>query len=371
MRVLLAGGGTAGHVNPAIAIAQILKQRSPDTVAEFVGKEDGIEHRLVSEAGYKFHPIKIYGFERKFSIKNFRSLYYAVKSVSDAKKMIRDFAPDIVIGTGGYVTWPLIRAAASMKVPSVLHESNAVPGMTVKLLSSKAEKIMINIPECAEHIKQKEKIVVTGNPLLSAFYKTDRDTARKKYGLKQGDRLIVSFGGSGGAEVLNKVCIDLMLNYASKDTKIHHIHACGKKYYPKMSEYYRSMSSADNERCVLKEYINDMPVLMTAADLIISRAGAMTISEISRCGRASILIPSPNVTGDHQKKNALAMQKEGAAEIIEEKDLNYDSLKSKVEEILKNDKKRAIMEERSGTALEKRPDEKIYKTIMEILSTKK
>ena len=352
MRVLLAGGGTAGHVNPAIAIAQILKQRSPDTVAEFVAKEDGIEHRLVSEAGYKFHPIKIYGFERKFSIKNFRSLYYAVKSVSDAKKIIRDFVPDIVIGTGGYVTWPLIRAAASMKVPSVLHESNAVPGMTVKLLSSKAEKIMINIPECAEHIKQKEKIVVTGNPLLSAFYK-------------------VSFGGSGGAEVLNKVCIDLMLNYSSKDTKIHHIHACGKKYYPKMSEYYRSMSSADNERCVLKEYINDMPVLMTAADLIISRAGAMTISEISRCGRASILIPSPNVTGDHQKKNALAMQKEGAAEIIEEKDLSYDSLKSKVEEILKNDKKRAIMEERSGVALEKRPDEKIYKTIMEILSTKK
>lgn len=348
MKLLLTGGGTAGHVNPALAIAETVRQNLPGSEIFFCGTEHGMEHRLVSEAGYPYYPIEVMGFSRSLSPKNLRALYLALTSPRKAKALLRSLAPDLVVGTGGYVSWPVLSAAASLGIPTAIHESNAVPGLTVRKLAGRSDLVMLNFPEAGAALGHAKRIVHVGNPLRQGFSSVTRETARERLGLPQAARLTVSFGGSLGAMALNRAVLKLWERHTLHSEQDYHIHGCGNRYYAEMREEVAHRFGALPERIRLCEYLNDMPMLMAAADLLICRSGAMTVTEIALSHRASILIPSPNVAGDHQTKNAEALSALGAALLIPEKELNGDSFCAAVVSILDDKEKRAAMEKAAG-----------------------
>lgn len=345
MRVLMSGGGTGGHVNPAIAIADIIKQRNPDSVIEFVGTKRGIENKLVPHAGYKLHHIEIQGIRRSLSPKNLKTAYLAFRSFGVCKKIIKKFKPDVVIGTGGYACWPVVRAAAALGIPTVLHESNATPGFAIKMLEKKATKIFVNFDETIPQLKCSEKAVRVGNPLRGDFSTVSREDMREKQGITGKYRyFILSLGGSMGAERINHEVIDMMKNYTSKHPEILHIHSTGSIEYEDTKKMFEDAGLTEYNNLQLLEYIYDMPEKMAAADIVINRAGAMTLAEIALLGRASVLIPSPNVTNNHQYKNAHVLEKADACVLIEEKQLLDGKLASAVKELIENEDKRHLME---------------------------
>ena len=345
MRVLMSGGGTGGHVNPAIAIANIIKENCPDAVIEFVGTKRGIENKLVPHAGYKLHHIQIQGIRRSLSPKNIKTAFLAAKSFGDCKKIIKKFRPDVVIGTGGYACWPVVRAAASLKIPTVLHESNATPGFAIKMLEKKATKVFVNFEETIPQLKCPEKAVRVGNPLRGDFSTINREVAREHQGIV-GDYkyMVLSLGGSMGAERINQEVIDMMKTYTSKHPEILHIHGTGSIEYEETKRMFAEAGLESYPNLQLLEYIYDMPEKMAAADVVINRAGAMTLSEIAVLGRASVLIPSPNVTNNHQYKNAHVLENADACILIEEKNLGGGALAKAVEGLICDSSKRASME---------------------------
>ena len=274
----------------------------------------------------------------------------------EAKRIIKKFKPDIVIGTGGYVCWPVISAAHSMGIFTVMHESNAVLGLSSRLLFKKVDLRLLG-----QNIEQKGAEFV-GNPIRKSFRELDRRSARAMLGLGAQELLIVSVGGSIGAERLNNACIELMRTYSIKNTRVHHIHSCGRRYY---SELEKSLGAIKNGRCKAVPYISDMQTYLHAADLVISRCGAMTLAEIGYCGTPSVLIPSPNVTNDHQRKNAEQFLKAGASLMIEEKDLDPATLRSAVDEILSSKSKRAYMGKCAKGCIEEHSASKCVDAIME------
>ena len=336
MKIILCGGGTAGHINPAIAVAEEIKQQNPTAEILFIGRDGGKENDLVTKAGFPIKTLKLQGLRRSLSPDNFKSILYAIKARSEAKKIIKHFSPDIIIGTGGYVCWPVITAGKSLGIPVAIHESNVSPGLTTKLLSSKADIVLLNHTETKSFLSKKIKTKVVGNPLRSDFKKIDRDQARSKLGLRKGEILITSFGGSIGARKLNEVIIEVMKSYSSKENGVRHIHSMGTRYYSEEIIGYKN--------CRILPYIDNMPEVLLASDIVICRSGAITLSELSEVGVASILIPSPNVSDNHQYKNAKYLLDNGAAMLIEEKNLTAASLVVNIKE-LKNDenarKKRA------------------------------
>ncbi len=337
MRIVFCGGGTAGHVSPAIAIAESLTKKLPSSEILFIGRLGGDENRAVVNHGFKIEHLKISGFERRLSLKNIKNLFTAARALSDAKKLLRSFAPDVVVGTGGYVTWPVLKAAQSLKLPTVIHESNASPGLVTKLLAPKCNAVLLNFEGSEKEFKRQDNIKIVGNPIREDFFTTNRESARQRLGLRGSDFLISSFGGSGGSKVLNDVIMKLMKNHSAKNKHIHHIHSCGKKYYDELKMRYPSF--ADEKRCCFKEYIDDVPTVITASDIVITRCGAMTLSEISAAGVAAIMIPSPNVTNDHQTKNALRVEKLGGGILIKESELNerrlYDAVATLESDLIK------------------------------------
>ena len=331
MRVLMTGGGTGGHVYPALAIADLIKMNQPDAQIAFVGTEKGIENRLVPAAGYQLYHIQIQGIRRSLSLSNLKTAYLVFVSPSKAKKIIRQFRPDLVIGTGGYVCWPLLRAASSMGIPCMVHESNALPGVAVRQLQRRLDVILTNFAETADLLKAKEKIVNVGNPLRARCGAIGREEARRKMGIPDSVRFVVlSFGGSLGAPALNEAAVGLMKNVTSQRKDMMHIHATGARRYEETKARFAACGLQENERLILKDYIDDMPLYMAAADLVICRAGAMTLTEVAMMRKPAILIPSPNVTDNHQYKNAKVLADAGAAELIEEKDLTEDRLRETV-----------------------------------------
>ncbi len=332
MNALICGGGTAGHVNPGVAIADALTEFDKACRIAFVGRLGGEEYKLVEERSIPLYRLKAEGFNRRHLITNIKTVSTLTKSVFEAKKIIRDFKPDVIIGTGGYVCAPVIIGGRLMKIPTLLHESNAYPGLTTRLLSPMCDRVLLNFEVCSQHLKSKKNLRVVGNPLLLDFGKITREDARRKLGIWKGDYFILSFGGSGGAEALNKCIIELMKAYSTKNSFIRHIHAVGNKYYPEIKKNEAALCRG-SQGCKIMPYIDNMPVVMNAADLVISRCGAMTLSEISAVGVPSILIPSPNVADNHQLKNAKQYVSDGCALLIEEKDLTLRALLDAVREL--------------------------------------
>ena len=336
MRVLITGGGTGGHVNPALAIANTIKQNDHDAVIAYVGTKRGIENKLVPKAGYPMYYVDVKGIKRSLSPSNIKAAYLALTSPIKAKKIIREFKPDIVVGTGGYVSWPVVKAASQMGIPTALHESNAIAGVAVKMLQKSVDRIYLNFEKTGESLScDRAKLMKVGNPILGGFSSMTREEARKKLGIPDKYKyVILSYAGSMGAEKVNDAVLCLMREFTAKHPEVYHIHATGSIELELCTSQFKEMGLDKCENIELCEYIYDMPVRMAAADITINRAGAMTISELAATGKCSIFIPSPNVAENHQYKNAKVLSDAGAAARFEEKELT-DGAKPLIEEVEK------------------------------------
>jgi len=340
MRVLMTGGGTAGHINPALAIANTIKMNIPNAEIEFVGTPTGLENTLVSKEGYKLHHVNIMGVSRSLSLKNIKAACLMITSQIEAKRIIKDFKPDIVIGTGGYVCWPALKVASKMGIPTLAHESNARPGLAIKQLQGSLDKILVNFKDSEKYIKAKEKVVHVGNPIRGGFGGIDNRSAREKLGIPSDKIYVLAFGGSLGAQRINEIVFSYMKNTAKDDPGLICELATGKIYY---EEFHRAFCEAGLDECdnlSMMEYIHDMHVRMSAADIIVCRAGAMTISELAAMKKACIIIPSPNVVDNHQYKNAKVLADASAAVMIEEKELDDTSFANAMDELIKAPTKR-------------------------------
>jgi UDP-N-acetylglucosamine--N-acetylmuramyl-(pentapeptide) pyrophosphoryl-undecaprenol N-acetylglucosamine transferase len=345
MRIILTGGGTGGHINPAIAIADALCRADDGCEILFVGTERGMENRLVMEAGYPIWHVDVIGIKRSISLENFKALYKALKSTKRAKELIEKFRPDGAVGTGGYVCYPIIKAASSMGIYTALHESNAIPGLAVKTLKNKVDKIFVNFEESGKRLSVGDKVLRTGNPMRRGISPSDRERARLELSITGKYRyVILSFGGSLGAATVNREMLKLMRSFTCKRNDILHIHATGKSGYTDFYKEFCALGLDKYKNIKVSEYIYNMPRWLTAADLVISRSGAMTLSEIAAAGRASILIPSPNVTDNHQYKNAKAFSDAGAAYTVTENERELERLPEIAETILSDKAARENME---------------------------
>jgi len=366
MHILFAGGGTAGHVNPALAIAGSIKEKHPNAKISYIGTERGIESRLVKNAGYDFYTIEVSGFQRSFSLGAIKSNISAVKkafsSSQKAKKLLKELKPDVVVGTGGYVSGPVLREAAKLGIKTAIHEQNAFPGVTTKMLANSVDKVMLAMPAAINHMKLKKQPEITGNPVRSNLISADKLEAKKQ--LKMDDRpVLLSFGGSLGAKYINRAVCDL-IKWHNGSKKFYHIHATGKVGNGEMLENLKDITLS--EEVDVREYIDDMQLCMAAADLVICRAGAITLSELQICGKPAILIPSPYIAENHQFHNAMVLKNAGAAEIIEEKDLSGEKLIEVVSGLIENKTKLEIMAQKARKTAIDDANARIYKIIMDL-----
>ena len=355
LKVLLAGGGTAGHVNPALAIAEVIKSHRPDAEFAFAGNPEKLEAKLVPQAGYKFYPIQVEGFQRRFSAENIKRNLHAVKCLIStgrkSRKIINDFKPDIVIGTGGYVAGPVVRTAAKMGIKTAIHEQNAYPGVTNKLLSKYADAVMLTVEEAKKYLDPKIKYTVTGLPVRSGFSKITKEQARKELGFDNDTVVILSTGGSLGAGAINSTVLDLIAWYKREGIRVNHIHSYGGN--GRETEFEKCLAEKgvdpkNDPSLIVREYIDNMPTCMAAADLVISRCGANALTELEAMGRGSILVPSPIVAGNHQYHNGMVLQRAGAAIVIEQKDLTSEWLINTVKDLLGDRKRLAALSENAA-----------------------
>lgn len=371
MRVIMTGGGTGGHVNPAIAIANTIKEHEPDSEILFVGTSHGIENKLVPQAGYPLEHIEIQGLRRSLSPANIKTAFLTVTSVFKGKKLVRAFKPDIVIGTGGYVCWPVIKAASLLGVPTALHESNAVPGVAVKMLESSVDRMFINFEESRALLKHPERALCVGNPLRMKPDTVSYEEAREKLGIAHRYRhFLLSCGGSMGAEQVNFAMLDLMRGYIASHPDVLHVHATGKIEYEATLKLFREAGLDKYPNIRLLEYIDDMPVQMAAADCVINRAGSITLSELELLGKACILIPSPNVTNNHQYKNAKVLADRGAALLLEEKDITPETMENAVRSVLEHPETRESMQKAISTLAVTDAGERIYRECRALIDGK-
>lgn len=345
MRILIVAGGTAGHVNPALAIAGYLKEEYPDAEIHFAGRKKGMEFGLVTKAGYPFHHIEVNGIQRHLTLQNIRrnalAVFHLATSIPRANAILEQIKPDLVIGTGGYVSGPIVQAAARKGIKTAIHEQNAYPGITNKILAKHVDVVLAAMPDAVERLGVPEKTTVVGNPVRIEMFNTNR-SAREALGIDDNRTMLLSFGGSLGAQRVNEVIAELAAwEIANRD--FYHIHATGSIEKEDFAKLASEMGIANNPSFVIREYIEDMPALLAAADLVICRAGALTLAEITAVGRASILIPSPNVTENHQYHNAMQLEKAGAAVVIEEKNLTGETLISLVEKLAKDPAELLVM----------------------------
>ena len=367
MRVLMTGGGTAGHINPALAIASTIKKNIPNAEIEFVGTKRGLENTLVTKEGYKLHHVEIMGISRSLSLSNLKALCLMITSQFEAKKIIKEFKPDIVIGTGGYVCWPALKVAAKMGIPTIAHESNARPGLAIKQLQGNLDKILVNFKDSEKYIKNKEKVVHVGNPLRGGFGGLDYSTAREKLGIPSDKIYVLAFGGSLGAQRINEIVFSYMKNVASKRDDILLELATGKNYYADFSKAFAENGLKECHNLSMMEYIHDMHVRMSAADIIICRACAMTISELAMMKKASLIIPSPNVVDNHQYKNAKVLSDADATVMIEEKELDDNSFASALDSLVSSKEKREELSENIAQFANTNANRVIFEQIVELV----
>ncbi len=347
MKILFAAGGTAGHINPALAVASYIRENYPKTQILFVGTADHMEARLVPNAGFDFKTIEISGFRRSLSPSaishNIKTVSQLVKSESKCKKIIREFEPDVCVGFGGYVSGPVLEKAAALGIPTCIHEQNAFPGITNKALAKKADKVMITVSDAAGRLESKNEPILTGLPVRGEILRANRDFSRAELGV--GDKpLVLSFGGSLGAAPINEAMFDILLNSAESGN-YYHIHSVGTNGGEYLEKFEKAGFVNGKKGTVeVRQYIDNMDICMAAADLVIGRAGASSLSEIEALGKASILIPSPYVAENHQYHNAMALVRRNAARIIEEKELTSERLQTVIDEVLGNPQELAEIE---------------------------
>ena len=375
MRVIIAAAGTGGHINPALAIANKIKQEEKNSEIIFVGTDRGLENDLVPRAGYELKKIDAYGFNRKISIDNIKKMYKTFRSIDQAKKIIEEFKPDIMIGTGGYICLPVGIAANKYNVPIVLHESNAFPGVAIKMLAKKASAILVGFEDAKERIKNAKNVVVVGNPSKVKklnLTEKQKEEIMKKIGLTDMSKpIVLVFGGSQGAQKINESFINIISKKLNEKYQI--IWATGPNQYDMIKNKLQSLNISINNISNVKilPYIYNMEEVMNCVDLVVSRSGAMTITEISIVGKPSIFIPFPYATENHQEYNARVLEKVGAAKIILDANLDDNILNSTINEIISDKKKMCRMSESAHTVEIRNVEDKIYVELCKILEAKK
>ena len=370
-RVIFTCGGTAGHVNPAVALAQLLQRQEEGAEVLFVGSDRGLEKDLVPKAGYDFETVHISSFHRSFAPREIRhnliSLYNLTRAPGEARAILRQFRPDAVIGTGGYASYPMVKAAAKAGIATAVHESNVVPGLTTEMLEPFAGRILVGFEACCQHYRHPEKVVVTGTPVRQDFFDLSKAEAKAKLGVDDGRPLIVSFWGSLGASAMNARTAEL-LALEAKNEPFHHIHGAGKAGYP---GFLRSLSEKGvdldaHPALQVREYIYDMALVMRAADLVVSRAGASTLSELTALGVPALIVPSPYVTNNHQEKNARVLEEAGGACVLLEKDSSGQELYRLICSILRDPERRTAMAAAMAKLGIRDATERIYETVLEV-----
>ena len=370
MRVIIAAAGTAGHINPGLAIANKIKEEEKDSKIIFIGTTRGLENDLVPRAGYELKIIDAYGLSKKISIENIKKMYKTLKGYGEARKIIKEFKPDIVIGTGGYICGATISAAHRLKIPTLLHESNAFPGKAVKMLANKTDTILVSFEDARSRIKNAKNIVYTGTPVKirkKEYGINEKNSIIKSAGLNETKPIVLIFGGSQGAQKINDAILGILKNKLNKNYQI--IWATGPKQYDRIKEILEENNVYINhlENAKIVPYIYNMEEMMNVSDLIVARSGAMTITEISNLGKASILIPLPNVSGDHQLHNAKVLENIGAARIILNNELNYENLNSNIEEIILNKNTIETMSKNALKVSTSNVEDKIFTEIKKIV----
>lgn len=347
MNLIFTCGGTAGHINPAIAVANLIRERHPDCKILFIGAVGHMEEKLVPQAGYEVRCLPGSGLSRGKNLAAVKKNIYAVRCVLSAvkqcKQIFREFQPDVVIGTGGYASFPALYAAQSMGIPTCVHESNAVPGVTTKLAASRASRVLVAFEESVKYYRHPEKVEVVGMPVRQEFLFLKKDEARKQ--LHVDGPVVVSAFGSQGAKVMNETIADMMALEQADGFPFRHIHATGSFGKEWMPQRVKD-NGVDYPNCPkldIREYIYDMPQEMAAADLVIGRAGSATCNEIAASGTPCILIPSPNVTNNHQEKNARVLEAGGGAVVLLERDCTPERLYALVRELLEDAPRREQM----------------------------
>ncbi|MDT2599240.1 undecaprenyldiphospho-muramoylpentapeptide beta-N-acetylglucosaminyltransferase [Enterococcus hulanensis] len=338
MRILVTGGGTGGHIYPALAFIRYVQKIQPDSEFLYVGTHRGLENKIVPETGISFKTIKIQGFKRKLSFENIKTVQLFIESIKRSKEILREFKPDVVIGTGGYVSGSVVYAAARMKIPTIVHEQNSVPGITNKFLSRFADKVGICFPDAAQYFPE-SKTVLVGNPRAQEVVTSGKSEVLEQYGLLPDIPTVLIFGGSQGALKINQAVIQALPQFSQKEYQV--LYASGDRYYNEISEKFDVGKISRN--LSLQPYIKNMTDVMANVDLLIARAGATSIAEFTALGLPGILIPSPYVTNDHQTKNAQSLVNAGAVKMIADADLTGDKLVEAVDEIMNDPEKRERM----------------------------
>ena len=370
MKVLIAAAGTAGHINPAISIANIIKEREKDSKVIFLGTTRGLENDLVPRAGYELKTINAYGLSKKLSVENLKKMRKTVKGIFEAKKIVEEFKPDIVIGTGGYICGAAVMAAKAYKVPILLHESNAFPGKAIKIAARKSNTILVSFKEAVDKIPYCKNVVYTGTPVKIKkrdFSTNERLEIIKSMGLTDTKPLVLIFGGSQGAQKINETICEIIEQNKHKDYQI--IWAAGPKQYDSIkSRLLRKNININNiQNGKVFPYIYNMEEIENISDLIVSRSGAMTITEIANLSKPSILIPLPNVSNDHQMYNAKVLEKIGASVIIKNNELTSEVLDNTIKNIILDKKRCEQMGKNAYTLANKDVEEKIYTEIKKLV----
>ena len=339
MRVILSGGGTGGHIYPAVSIAKEIKNLFKDSEILFIGTERGLESSIVPKEGFKLIKIKVRGFQRKFSFENVAAVAESFAGLFKVSKIIKDFKPDIVIGTGGYVCGSVLLAAALMGIPTLIHEQNAFPGITNKILARLVDIIAINFSEAKEYFPRNDKVIVTGNPIRSTILSISKEEGLKEFDFNRELPVVFVVGGSRGARKLNE-SVMLLAKKCVEGKSFQMLHMTGETQYDDILKKYGNENiSLDTGYLKVMPYIYNMPYALAASDIIISRCGASTLSEITALGKPSILIPYPYAAGNHQEYNARALEKNGAAIVILDRDLDADILYNEIADMLNKPEK--------------------------------
>ena len=349
MNVIFTCGGTGGHINPAIAVANILKERQPDVKILFIGAQGHMEEKLVPAAGFELVTLPGSGLSRKLNLagikKNVNAIKCVLSAVGKCKKIIREFGADVIVGTGGYASFPALLAGSQLKVPTVVHEANAVPGLTTKMAAAVADRVLVCFEESVKYYKKPDQVEVVGMPVRKEFLFCDKAAARKELGIDDGKAVVVSAFGSQGAKIMNETMADMMPLEKADGFPFHHIHATGSFGREWMPQRVKDNGVEFEKEPMLdiREYIYNMPTVMAAADVVIGRAGSATCNEIAAAGTPCILIPSPNVTNNHQEKNARVLEEAGGAVVVLEKDCSPEKMYELVTALLAEESRRQEM----------------------------